>query len=63
MKNITDRYHISEYIKYKRKSSHTAAKRRRKRCLKKSNEMIPAGVEAEKNIKNAMKHLMKKWNS
>ena len=30
---------------------------------KKSNEMIPAGVEAEKNIKNVMKHLMKKWNS
>ena len=31
VKNITDRYNISEHIKYKRKSSHTVAKKERKK--------------------------------
>ena len=30
---------------------------------KRLKEMIRAGVEAERNIKNAMKHLMKRWSS
>ncbi len=59
MKNITDRYYISEYIKYKRKSSHRCEKERVK-CLKKIERNDPAGAEVERNIKNAMKHLMKK---
>ena len=57
-----NRKHFMSCVKYKRKSRESDCKRREKKWQRKSKETIRADAEAERNIKNAMKHLMKKWN-